>query len=97
MRYRIITASVLASMVFGVSAQNADRRVSTEPVNSPFTYEALGATPSVWPNKKNTAPVSKNIVAAGDSNKSTPASRGNEPLTADSASNRAKPTSGKRE
>lgn len=96
MRYRIITASVLASMVFGVSAQNADRRVSTEPSTSPFTYEALGATPSVRP-KKNTAPAGKNRAAAGDSSKSTPASRSDEPLTADSASNRAKPTSGKRE
>ena len=91
MRYRIITGSVLASMVFGASAQNADRRVSTEPANSPFTYEALGATPSVRPNKKNTAPADKNRAAVGDSNKGTPASRGNEPPTADSASNRAKP------
>ena len=97
MRYRIITASVLALMVCGVSAQNADRRVSTEPVNSPFTYEALGATPSVRPNKKNTAPAGKNRATAGDTSKSTPASRSNEPLTADSFSNRAKPTSGKRE
>ena len=94
MRYRIITASVLASMVFSASAQNADRRVSTEPATSPFTYEALGATPSVRPNKKNTAPAGKNKNTARDS-KGTPASRSNESLAADTASNRAKPTSSK--
>ena len=94
MRYRIITASVLASMVFGASAQNADRRVSTEPSTSPFTYEALGATPSVRPTRKDTAPSGKNKTTARDS-KGAAASRSNEPLAADTASNRAKPTSSK--
>jgi hypothetical protein len=92
MRYRIITASVLASMVFGASAQNAERRVSTEPATSPFTYEALGATPSAQPKKKNTAPADKNRTTARDS-KGIASSGSSAPLAADTASNRAKPTS----
>lgn len=48
MRYQMmIAAGVLALMAFGASAQTAQKRTSTEVINSPFTYEALGATPSL--------------------------------------------------
>ena len=96
MRYQIIAASVLTSIAFGAGAQNADRRVPTEPATSPFTYEALGATPSVRPKKKSTAPADKNKTTARDSKGAT-SSGSNEPLAADTASNRAKPTSSKQQ
>lgn len=78
MRYTtLFVAGVLTLMAFGASAQsagkqptvdqqqNADKRKrpSTEPINSPFTYEALGATPS--PRiKKRSKPASEEKVAA---------------------------------
>lgn len=47
MRYRIIVASLLTFIALNASAQTVDKRPSMEPVGSPFTYEALGATPSL--------------------------------------------------
>ena len=78
MRYTtLFAAGVLTLMAFGASAQsagkqptvdqqqNADKRkrASTEPLNSPFTYEALGATPSLQV-KKRSKPASEEKVAA---------------------------------
>ena len=78
MRYTtLFVAGVLTLMTFGASAQtagkqptvdqqqNADKRkrASSEPINSPFTYEALGATPSLQV-KKRSKPASEEKVAA---------------------------------
>lgn len=78
MRYTTLFApGILALMAFGASAQsagkqptvdqqqNADKRkrASTEPLNSPFTYEALGATPSLHV-KKRSKPASEEKAAA---------------------------------
>ena len=77
MRYTtLFVAGVLTLMAFGASAQSAGKqptvdqqqqtadkpkRASSEPLNSPFTYEALGATPSL---KKRSKPASEEQVAA---------------------------------
>jgi hypothetical protein len=78
MRYTtLFVAGVLTLMTFGASAQsagkqptvdqqqNADKRkrASSEPINSPFTYEALGATPSLQV-KKRSKPTNEEKVAA---------------------------------
>ena len=66
MRYRMMTAAgVLALMASGVGAQTVDKRVSLEPAHSPFTYEALGATPSLRFDKTTTTGGEK-VVAARD-------------------------------
>ncbi len=44
---RFIFAAVLSAFAVGASAQSAGLKPSMEPANSPFTYEALGATPSL--------------------------------------------------
>ena len=77
MRYTtLFVAGVLTLMAFGASAQSAGKqptvdqqqtadkrkRASSEPINSPFTYEALGATPSLV--KKRSKPASEEKVAA---------------------------------
>ena len=51
MRYRIVTAGMLALMAFGTSAQTVDKRPLLEPAHSPFTYEVLSATPSLGNRK----------------------------------------------
>ncbi len=79
MRYTtLFAASVLTLIAFEASAQTAGKqqptvdqqqtadkrkRASTEPLNSPFTYEALGATPSLQV-KKPSKPASEDKVAA---------------------------------
>ena len=78
MRYTtLFAAGVLTLMAFDASAQsagkqptvdqqqNADKRkhASSEPINSQFTYEALGATPSLQV-KKRSKPASEEKVAA---------------------------------
>ena len=78
MRYTtLFVAGVLTLVAFGASAQSAGKqptvdqqqtadkrtRASTEPLNSPFTYEALGATPSLQV-KKRSKPASEQKVAA---------------------------------
>jgi hypothetical protein len=78
MRYTtLFAAGVLTLMTFDASAQsagkqptvdqqqNADKRkrASTEALNSPFTYEALGATPSLQV-KKRSKPASEEKVGA---------------------------------
>lgn len=84
MSYRMISASVLALMAFGVNAQTADKRVSMEPAHSPFTYEVLGATPSLSLGKS-TAPAgeAKVVVAREKSDKTATRPRYNEPAAAE--------------
>ena len=69
MSYRVITAGMLALMAFGANAQSIDKRSSMEPAHSPFTYEALGATPSLQFGKR-TAPDSEAKLAAASERKS---------------------------
>ena len=78
MRYTtLLAAGVLTLIAFGASAQTAGKqstvdqqqtadkrkRASTEPLNSPFTYEALGATPS-FQVKRRGKPASEEKVAS---------------------------------
>ena len=78
MRYTtLFAAGVLTLMTFDASAQSAvkqptvdqqqtsdkRKRASSEPINSPFTYEALGATPSLQVRKRS-KPASEEKVAA---------------------------------
>ncbi len=99
MRYTtLFVAGVLTLMAFGASAQSAGKqptvdqqqtadtrkRASSEPINSPFTYEALGATPTV---KKRSKPASAEKVATKptqDTRKDSP--RSNEPASTKSSS-----------
>ena len=69
MSYRVITAGMLALMALGANAQSIDKRLSMEPTHSPFTYEALGATPSLQLGKR-TAPDSEAKLAAARERKS---------------------------
>ena len=39
------------------------KRASTEPLNSPFTYEALRATPSLQVKKRNNPAIEENVAA----------------------------------
>jgi len=100
MRYTtLFVAGVLTLMAFGASAQSAGKqptvdqqqttdkrkRASSEPINSPFTYEALGATPSL---KRPSKPASEEKVAAKPAKgtkKDSPA-RSNEPASTKSSS-----------
>ena len=100
MRYTtLFVASVLTLVALDASAQsagkqptvdqqqNADKRkrASTEPLNSPFTYEALGATPSF---KKPSKAASEEKVAgkpAQGTDKDSPA-RSKEPASTKSSS-----------
>ena len=78
MRYTtLFAAGVLTLMTFDAGAQTAGKpptveqqqtadkpkRASTEPINSPFTYEALGATPSLQV-KRRSKPFSDEKVAS---------------------------------
>ena len=102
MRYTtLFAAGVLTLIAFGASAQTAGKeptvdqqqtadkrkRASTEPINSPFTYEALGATPSLQ-TKKRAKPAGDEKVAAEPvkgSQKTAPA-RANESATVETSS-----------
>ena len=105
MRYQTLSAApVLALMAFGASAQTAGKqpgdqqqtadkrkRASSEPINGPFTYEALGATPSVQ-LKKRAEPAGDDKVAtkpAKASQKTAPAGA-KEAVTAEGSTGRAK-------
>ena len=74
MRYRIITAGMLALAAFGASAQTVDKRPSLEPAHSPFTYEVLGATPSLQLGKRKASDNEARLAAARESKK-TPLAR----------------------
>jgi len=52
MRYHILVAALSTLAAFSAGAQPANTRPSMEPVGSPFTYEALGATPSLRLHKR---------------------------------------------
>jgi hypothetical protein len=52
MRYRTLIAALSTFAAFSAVAQPLDKRQSMEPVGSPFTYEALGATPSLRLNRQ---------------------------------------------
>ena len=67
MRYRIITAGMLALRAFGASAQTVDKRPSLEPAHSPFTYEVLGATPSLQLGKRKASDSETKLAAARES------------------------------
>ena len=87
MNYRFIAAAVFALSAVGVSAPTADKPNSLEPSHSPFTYEVLGATPSLRLTKK-AAPVddAKVAVARDRSQRTVPeASRQNEPAASQNA------------
>ena len=64
MRYRVVTAGLLALMAFGASAQTVDKRSSLEPPHSPFTYEVLGATPSLQLGNRKASDSETKLVAA---------------------------------
>ena len=67
MRYRIVTAGLLALMAFGASAQTVDKRPPLEPAHSPFTYEVLGATPSLQLGKRKTSDSEAKLAVARES------------------------------
>lgn len=69
MRKHILASAMLSLTVLTASAQTSDRRTSTEPPHSPFTYEALGATPSLRLGKR-AAPPAQDAAAARDIEKS---------------------------
>jgi hypothetical protein len=62
MRNQIIASVVLSLAALTANAQNTDRRTSMEPAHSPFTYEALGATPSLRLGKR-AAPAAQTVAA----------------------------------
>jgi hypothetical protein len=64
MSYRIVTAGMLALMALGASAQTVDKRPSLEPAHSPFTYEVLGATPSLQLGNRKASDSEAKVVAA---------------------------------
>ena len=68
MNYRFITAAVLALSTVGVSAQTAQKPASLEPAHSPFTYEVLGATPSLQIGKRKASDSEARLAAARESN-----------------------------
>ena len=70
MRYRIVTAGLLTLMAFAASAQTVDKRISLEPAHSPFTYEVLGATPSLG-NRKASDSETKLVAARERKSRST--------------------------
>ena len=69
MSFRVITAGMLTLMAFAANAESIDKRLSMEPAHSPFTYEALGATPSLQLGKRR-APDSEAKLAAARERKS---------------------------
>ena len=88
MNYRFITAAVLALSTVGVSAQTAQKPASLEPAHSPFTYEVLGATPSLQLGKRKASESEARLAAARESNSksTTGASRPrDQPATVESA------------
>ena len=50
---RLVFAAVLSAFALGANAQSVTQKPSMEPATSPFTYEALGATPSLRVQSKN--------------------------------------------
>jgi hypothetical protein len=77
---------MLTLVAFAAKAESIQKRLSMEPANSPFTYEALGATPSLQLGKPR-APDSEAKLAAARERKSGStigASHGNEPATLES-------------
>ena len=77
MNYRFITAAVLALSTVGVIAQTAQKPASLEPAHSPFTYEVLGATPSLQLGNRKASDSETNLVVARErkSRSTTGASR----------------------
>lgn len=72
MSYRVITAGMLTLMAFGANAQSIDKRLSMEPAHSPFTYEVLGATPSLQLGKRTASEGEAKLAAARErKNRST--------------------------
>ena len=72
MSYRVITAGMLTLMAFGANAQGIDKQTSMEPAHSPFTYEALGATPSLQLGKRTARDGEAKLAAARErKNRST--------------------------
>jgi len=69
MSFRVITAGMVTLMAFAANAEGIDKRLSMEPAHSPFTYEALGATPSLQLGKRR-APDSEAKLAAARERKS---------------------------
>ena len=67
MSYRVITAGMLALMALGANAQSIDKRPSMEPAHSPFTYEVLGATPSLQLGKRKASDSEARLAAARES------------------------------
>jgi len=49
---RLIFAAVLSAFAVGASAQSVGQRSAMEPATSPFTYEVLGATPTLRLHQK---------------------------------------------
>lgn len=49
---RLVFAAVLSAFALGASAQSMNQKPSMEPATSPFTYEVLGATPSLRLHQK---------------------------------------------
>ena len=105
MRYTtLIAAAVLSLMAFDASTQTAGKqptvdqqqtadkrkRASAEPISSPFTYEALGATPSLQA-KKRAKPAGDDKVAAtpAKGSKKTAPARANESVTVETSSGSA--------
>ena len=73
---RLILAAVLSALAVGASAQSTGQRPSTEPVASPFTYEVLGATPSLRLKKTAEPRIATPATATAEQRSaSTPASR----------------------
>ena len=101
MRYTtLFVAGVLTLIAFGASAQIAGKhspvdqqqtadkrkRASTEPLNGPFTYEALGATPSVKKPRKAASEEKVATKPAQAPKKDSPA-RSSDPASTKSSSN----------
>ena len=87
MSYRVITAGMLTLMAFGANAQGIDKQPSMEPAHSPFTYEALGATPSLQLGKRTARDGEAKLAAARErKNRSTlEASHRDEPASVEKA------------
>ena len=64
MSYRVITAGMFTLMAFGANAQSIDKQPSMEPAHSPFTYEAVGATPSLQLGKRTARDGEATLAAA---------------------------------
>jgi hypothetical protein len=79
MRYRILVATLSTLAAFSAGAQPVDKRPSMEPVGSPFTYEVLGATPSLRFHKRTPrtdSPAVANVETRGERNADSKAAVG---------------------